>query len=306
MKVPGTILVTGGSGLIGRALCFRLKERGFNVAILSRYGITNSDLPSYTLNIAEDENTKKAIASADYIIHLAGANIGENRWTAGRKQEIIDSRVKTAQLIFNIIKTNKNKLKAFISASATGYYGAITSEKIFNETDPPGSDFLSSVCKVWEQSANNFEEPGIRVVKIRTGIVLTGRGGALGKMSFLVKLGLGSALGAGNQYLPWIHIDDLCNIYIKAIKDSNLKDVYNAVAPEYITNNGLIRSLSHTLKKPLWFPNIPEFFIKLMYGEMADMILNGSRVSCDKIKGAGYVFLFPELQGALENLLIKK
>jgi len=305
MKIPETVLITGGSGLIGRNLCFGLKERGFKVAILSRTGNTNSDLPSYALNIAEDENTKKAIATADYIIHLAGANIGEKRWTTGRKQEIIDSRVKTAQLIFKILKNNNNKIKAFISASATGYYGAVTSEKIFNENDPPGSDFLGSVCQVWEQSADSYEELGARVIKIRTGIVLTGRGGALEKMLFPVKLVLGSAFGAGNQYIPWIHIDDLCNIYIKAIEDVKMRGVYNAVAPEHITNKEFTRSLSKTLKKPFWFPNIPAVVIKLVFSEMSVMILNGSRVSCHKIREAGYDYLFPEIQGALENLLIE-
>ena len=212
-----TILITGGTGLVGIHLCRKLKEKGYNISILSRANKQDTEIPTYVWDIDNKEIEKEAIETADYVIHLAGANIGDKRWTTKRRQLIIDSRVKTGELIFDKTKESKIKLKAFISASAIGYYGTITSDKIFCETDLPSNDFLGETCRQWEQSADRFEELGIRTVKIRTGVALTKQGGALAKMITPVKMGIGSAIGNGKQYLPWIHIDDLCGIYIKAI-----------------------------------------------------------------------------------------
>ncbi len=301
-----TILISGGTGLVGRYLCKKLKEKGYKVAILSRVSRQDLETPTYNWNIARNEIDKKAIETADYIIHLAGANIGRKRWTKKRKQLIIESRVKTGQLLFNKIKENKNKLKAFISASATGYYGAITTDKIFSEIDASYNDFLSNTCQQWEKSAESFEALGIRTVKIRTGVVLTKHGGALAKMITPVRLGIGSAIGSGGQYFPWIHINDLCGIYIKAIEDTRMKGVYNAVAPDHKTNKDFTMTLARVLKKPFWFPNIPAVAMKLMFGKMSDMLLQGSRVSSNKIRSAGYNFIFPNLEGALDNLIIKQ
>lgn len=300
-----TILISGGSGLIGRHLCKKLKEKGYNVAILSRtkQPNNNSDIQIYTWNLDKKEIEKKALETADYIIHLAGANIWDKRWTTKRKQLIIDSRVKTGQLIFDKIKENKHKLKAFISASAVGYYGAITSDKIFSETDPPADDFLGETCRQWEQSADRFEELGVRTVKIRTAPVLTKQGGALAKMITPVKMGIGSAIGNGKQYLPWIHINDLCGIYIKAIEDMQMNGAFNAVAPDHRVNEDFIRTLARVLKKPFWFPNIPAIAMKIIFGRMSEVVLKGSRVSSDKIRKAGYIFQFPDLENALTDLV---
>jgi len=303
-----TVLISGGTGLVGRQLCKKLKEKGYNVAILSRtkQNNNNSDIPIYTWNLDKNEIEKNAIESADYIIHLAGANIWEKRWTTKRRQLIIDSRVKTGQLIFEKIKENKHKLRAFISASAIGYYGAITSDKIFVETDPPSNDFLGETCRQWEQSADRFAELGIKTVKIRTAVVLAKQGGALAKMITPVKMGIGSAVGNGKQYLPWIHIDDLCGIYIKAIEDSQMNGAYNAVAPDHKVNEDFTKTLARVLKKPFWFPNIPAIAMKIIFGRMSEVVLKGSRVSSDKIRKAGYVFIFPGLESALNNLVGKK
>ncbi|NLN95601.1 MAG: TIGR01777 family protein [Bacteroidales bacterium] len=297
-----TILISGGTGLVGKQLCKKLKDKGYSVAILSRARRQDTDIPTYTWDIDKREIEKEAIETADYIIHLAGANISDKRWTAKRRKLIVDSRVKSGQLIFEKLKENKNQLKAFISASAIGYYGTITTDKIFSETDPPSSDFLGETCRQWEQSADSFEKLGIRTVKIRTAVVLTKQGGALAKMIAPVKLGIASAIGSGRQYLPWIHIDDLCGIYIKAIENTQIKGAYNAVAPDHKTNRDFIETLAHALKKPFWFPNVPAIAMKLMFGEMAEMLLQGSRVSSDKIKTAGYSFLFPDLKSALDDL----
>ena len=296
------ILISGGSGLVGKHLYWKLINKGYSVAVLSRTKIKNADVKTYYWDLEKNEIEKEAIETADYIIHLAGANIGEKRWTKKRKKIILESRVKTAQLIFNAVKENKKKLTAYISASAVGYYGAITSENIFTEDDLSYPDFLGETCRKWEEAADNFETLGIRTVKIRTGLVLAKNKGSLSKIAKPVKFGIGSALGNGQQFIPWIHIDDLCNIYIKAIEDNAISGVYNAVATEHITNTAFTKTLAHILNKPFFFPNIPSFVLKLIYGKMAEILLKGSKVSSQKIINSGYQFKFPTLESALLDL----
>lgn len=300
-----TVIITGGTGLIGKHLSRKLKESGYIVALLSRNHSTDSEFPVYLWNPDKNYIDDKAITSADYIIHLAGAGIGDKRWTKKRRQLISDSRIKTGELILNKVREKKTDLKAFISASGTGYYGTVTSEKIFTETDQPASDFLGQICLKWEQMADKFETSGIRTVKIRTGVVLTNKGGALDSMVKPVRMGIGSPLGNGRQYIPWIHIDDLCNIYIRAIEDSNLSGAYNAVAPDQISNREFMRTLARVLKKPFFFPAVPSFLIKMLLGKMSGIILYGSGVSAYKIISSGYTFEYPDLQIALGNLLVK-
>jgi uncharacterized protein (TIGR01777 family) len=297
-----TVIITGGSGLIGKQLCRKLKEAGYNVALLSRKSSHNIDFAAFSWDPEKNEIDQNAISSADYIIHLAGAGIGDKRWTKKRRKIISDSRIKTGELIFKEVQKSGKKLKAFISASGIGYYGTITSDKIFTETDQPANDFLGEICRRWEQMADRFEESGIRTVKIRTGVVLSGSGGALGRIIPIVRMGIGSPLGSGKQYMPWIHIEDLCNIYVKAIEDKSLKGPYNAVSPEHITNKDLMRALTKVLRKPFFFPAVPSLTIKILFGKMSGILLDGSRVSADKIISAGYNFEFPDLESALENL----
>ena len=298
-----TVLISGGKGLIGNHLCKRLQERGYEIAILSRARSKEKQILTYIWDIDKFEIDKEAIATADYIVHLSGTSIGEKRWTTKRKQQIVESRIKSGQLIFDEVRKQNKNLRAFISASAIGYYGAVTSNKVFSETDPPGDDFLGQTCRDWEHAADRFKDLGIRTVKIRTGVVLTKRGGVLQKMMIPIKTGFGSAIGSGKQYLPWIHIDDLCDIYIKAIEDAQMNGAYNAVAPEHLTNKAFAQSLANTLKRTLWFPNIPAFVMKLIFGKMSEILLKGSRVSSKKIQAAGYKFLFPTLEDALKQLL---
>lgn len=299
------VLITGGTGLVGRHLSRFLSEKGYDVAVLSRSGNRDQDseFRHYHWDIDSQEIDHSALDTCDHIIHLAGVNIGEGRWSRHRKQEILDSRIQSANLIFKNLNPQNTRLKSFISASAVGYYGSDTTEKIHVETDLPDGSFLGEICRLWEQSADQFSHSGIRVVKIRTGIVLSKNGGALSRFKMPVKLGLGSALGQGNQYIPWIHMDDLCSIYLKAIQHTNMTGAYNAVAPEHITNKGLSGKIAMHLKKPFWFPGIPSIIIKLVFGEMSVMLLNGSRVSSKKIETEGYQFSFPDLDSALRDLI---
>ncbi len=298
------VLITGGTGLVGRHLCRLLSDRGYDIAVLSRSGSRNipAEYPTYHWDIDKNEVDQEAINTCDHIIHLAGVNIGEKRWTKYRKQEILNSRIKSTNLIFNHLDKQNSRLKTFISASAIGYYGSALSEKIHVETDLPEDSFLGGICKLWEQSADQFTNPAVRVVKIRTGIVLTKNGGALSKFRIPAKLGLGSAIGHGKQYLPWIHIEDLCNIYLSALENKELTGSYNAVAPEHITNAEFSKKMAGVINKPFWFPNIPSLLIKLLFGEMSVMLLNGNRVSSDKIEAAGYKFNFPDIDSALKDL----
>jgi len=298
-----TILITGGAGLVGKHLSRKLKGKGYNVALLSRSPGQNSIIPSYFWDPSIDEIDTDALTNADYIVHLTGAGIGDKRWTARRRKEIIDSRVKTAELIFRKIRESGKKVKAFITASGTGYYGMMTSDRICSEADPPAGDFLGEVCRLWEEAADRFSEAGLRVVKIRTGIVLARDGGVLSRIKTPVRFGIGSPIGNGNQYVPWIHIDDLCSIFIKAIEDQEMSGAFNAAAPEFISNTDLMKSLAQALGKPFWFPAVPSFVMKMMFGKMSEILLEGSRISSEKIRSAGFSFQFPLLKDALQDLL---
>lgn len=296
------VLITGGSGLVGQCLCKLLLERGYSVALLGRSKSNIPNVDVYKWDILFGYVEKEAFDNVDFIIHLAGAGIAEKRWTIERKKEIVSSRTESAKLIFDNLKNSKKLPKAFISSSAVGFYGAVTSENIFDETSPSSYDFLGDTCLKWEQSADSFSSLGMRVVKIRTGIVLSEKGGALDKLLLPVKFGIGSALGDGKQYMPWIHIDDLCEIYLKAISDSSLNGEYNAVAPEHINNKDFTKVLCRILQKPFWFPNVPSFAMKLLFGEMSQILLKGSRVSSEKIRKTGFIFKHPKLEYALRDL----
>ncbi|MGB1004708.1 MAG: TIGR01777 family oxidoreductase [Salibacteraceae bacterium] len=298
-----TVLVTGGTGLVGRHLCKHLKNAGYDVAILSQVRYNKSEFPVYYWNWKEKEIDEVALRNSDFIIHLAGANIAGQRWTPERKKLVIDSRVKSSEFLHQKIKELNLSPTAFISASAVGYYGMVTSNNIFKESDSPSTDFLGETCKKWEQAASNVYDPRIRVALIRTGIVLTKNDGALAKMLQPVKLGAASALGSGKQYMPWIHVDDLCEIYLKAIQDPKMFGAYNASAPEHHTNSTFTKAIAKPLGRKMWLPNVPSFVLKLMLGEMANMLLFGSRVSSKKLVDRGFKFKFASLEKALDDLM---
>lgn len=288
------ILITGGTGLVGKRLTQMLIDKNHEVVILSR---NPKEKNEFKWNISSNYIDEKALKNIDYIIHLAGAGIADKRWSDKRKQLIVDSRVQTAHLLFNKISELNINLKGFISASGIGYYGAITSDKIFEETDQSGNDFLADVCKKWEQAAHQFSSKNINVTILRTGIVLSKKGGALEKM----KTPIISPLGSGKQYLPWIHIDDLCLIYLKAIED-NLVGIFNAVAPEHQTSKSFSKAFAKSIKRPFLPIAVPGFLLKLVLGKMAIILLEGSKISAKKIEKNNYSFRFSKLQKALSNL----
>ena len=292
------VLITGGSGLIGRRLSFLLKSRGYEVRILSRSNNPKNNYKTFVWNVSEQYINESAFEGLNHIIHLAGAGIADKRWSEKRKKEIIASRVTSTNLLYNTVKRLKTPLNSFISASATGYYGAVTSETIFEEKDKPAKDFLGKVCSLWEDSIFQFNEIKIRTVALRTGIVLSKDGGALKKM----KTPVITSLGNGKQYMPWIHIDDLCELYIKAIEDQQFKGAFNAVSSEHISNLSFSKKISKIFNHPFLAIGAPSFILQIVFGEMSTIILNGSRISANKIKQAGFKFKFENLEKALKNL----
>ena len=292
------VLITGGSGLIGKRLSFLLASRGYEVRILSRSNSLKNNYKTFLWNVTEQYINDSAFEGLNHIIHLAGAGIADKRWSEKRKKEIIDSRVVSTNLLYNTVKRLEVPLNSFISASATGFYGSITSETIFKEIDKPAKDFLGKVCSLWERSIFQFNEMKIRTVALRTGIVLSKDGGALKKM----KTPVITALGNGKQYMPWIHIDDLCELYIKAIEDEQFKGAFNAVSSEHISNLSFSKKISKIFNHPFLAIGAPNFILQIVFGEMSTIILNGSRISANKIKQAGFKFKFENLEKALKNL----
>ncbi len=292
------IVITGGTGLIGKLLQQKLEANKHNVVILTRNPKKENhfkwDLSS---NFIDD----KAFENVDYIIHLAGAGIADKRWITARKKELIDSRVQSATLLFSKIKELNIPLKGFISSSGISYYGAINSENIFTEKDSAGTDFISKICIEWEKAANQFKQLNVPVTILRTSIVLSKNGGALKKMNTPLFL---SALGNGKQYMPWIHIDDLCNLYIKAVEDKTFTGIFNAATTEHQTNASFTKTLGSVLKKPMTPFNVPSFILKIILGELSVIILKGSRVSSKKI-ATHYSFKYTKLQEALANIYNK-
>jgi uncharacterized protein (TIGR01777 family) len=297
------VLITGAGGLIARELSKQLENK-YTVQFLTRHKKRENE---FMWDINKGMIDEKALEDVSHVIHLAGANISEKRWTDDRKKELISSRVDSAQLILKTLQKNNRVLKSFISASGINYYGTETTNKIFTEKDGPGNDFLSEVVVVWEKAADEFKKKHVakRVVKLRTGVVLSEKDGALKKMLPTIKMGIGSPLGSGKQYMPWIHIKDICSMYEFAVKKHDLDGSFNAVAPKYTTNRELTEMIAQILKKPLFIPNVPTFALQLLFGELSDAVLKGSRASSEKIRKAGFQFEFSELDKALKDLLKK-
>jgi len=298
------VLITGASGLVGSRLTELLLSKKMEVVHVGRTK-RNGSVPSFTWDVDKQQMDAKALAGVDTIVHLAGAGVADKRWTPTRKKEILDSRVQSTRLLFQILKEEKHYVKNIVSASAIGYYGFGLSDQLFTEERPPATDFLASVTTEWEKEVDAIRELEIRVVKIRIGIVLSNKGGALKEMARPIQFGVGAPLGTGQQVMSWIHIDDLCEMFCKAIEDRSLAGAYNGVAPNPVTNAELTKAIASILKKPLWLPNVPPFVLRLLVGEMADIVVNGSKVSAEKILATRFKFQYSQIDDALRNLLIK-
>jgi uncharacterized protein (TIGR01777 family) len=276
------ISISGASGFIGRHLMKSLAQAGHSVCALSRHA-----------------PAAESLREADAIIHLAGEPVAQ-RWTAAAKQRILDSRVVGTRNLVEALGRLTRRPETLICASAIGYYGS-RGDEVLTESSAPGSGFLPEVCVAWEREAQAAEAFGIRVVRVRTGVVLDANGGALVRMLPPFRMGLGGRLGSGRQWMSWIHLEDLAALFQFAV-ESQVRGPLNAVAPNPVTNSDFTRELAHALRRPAVFP-VPEFALKMLFGEMADVLLASQRVAPAAAEAAGFRFRFPQLAPALESLL---
>ncbi len=300
------ILITGGTGLVGMHLSRMLREKGHQVSHLSRTANLQAEFPAYRWDIEEEFVDAKALQQADHIVHLAGASIVGKRWSPSQKQRILDSRVKSIQLLARQIQASGASIQSFISASAVGYYGN-TGDMIVTEASPAGdSGFLVESCELWEQAVEDVAALGIRAVRMRIGIVLSVLDGALPKILLSFKANAGTWFGDGSQYYPWVHIDDVARMFVKAIEDDTLQGAYNATAPNPVSNKDFVKILAKALDKKALLVPTPAFVMRIAMGEMADTVLHGSRVIPQRMIDAGFEFKFDDLEAAFRDVIRRK
>lgn len=308
-----TVVLPGGSGLLGRAISKSLASKGYEVIILSR-SLTRSGIFSPTKNIrfALWDTQKKTIdagviETADIVINLAGATVDEKRWTNKRKKELVESRVKSCETIVKALSEKSNNVKTVINVCGIGWYGEdqykTRQTKGFVETDPPADNFLALTCQKWEASIAPIKDLGKRLVILRTGAVLSKDGGAFKEFLKPVRFGIAAILGNGKQIFSWMHVDDLCNLMLWMIENESLEGIYNAVSPSPVSNRNLMIELARQVKGNFYIPfYVPSFLLKLLFGELSTEVLKSTTVSSEKILSAGFNFQYPEIKSALKDL----
>lgn len=314
-----TVLITGGTGMIGTALSRHLLQQGYDVIILSRNPIQtasqykatslqNSFRPSGNIYYAKWDTEKRkidaqAIAQSDYIVHLAGEGVAKKRWTKKRKEDIRKSRTESSELLYHCLSTQPNKVKAVISASAIGWYGSDNGNP-FTEEDPSSDDFLGKTCKAWEESIEKVKELGKRLVKLRLGIALSNEGGALVEFKKPARIGVAAILGLGEQMVSWVHIDDLCRAFIHAIETPDMEGVYNLTAPNVVSNRELTLGIARSMNGNLFIPFlVPSFMLRIIMGEMSVEVLKSTTVDSAKLQATGFNFIYPTSTSALKHLV---
>ncbi len=305
-----TVLITGGTGLVGKRLTQLLLQRGYEVIVLTRSAGKHPKQPGLhyaAWNVEEGTFDKLAVSQVDYIVHLAGANVAEKRWTDKRKQEIRKSRTESSSLLVHTLQTTTNKVQAVVSASAVGWYGADNAQSLqhgFTEEAPAATDFLGNVCEQWEAGIQPVTTLGKRLVILRTGIVLSKHGGVIPAFLTPIKFGLATILGKGSQIISWIHVDDLCNMYIQALENGHLQGVYNAVAPNPASTETLTKAIARTVKgKAFISMHVPAWLLKIVLGEMSVEVLRSIKASSRKIQQSGFTFLHTEVTAAVQDAL---
>lgn len=296
-----TVLIAGGTGLVGTRLSEILRDRGYKVIHLSRRQNLEAEFPAYAWDVEKGTIDEVALRQADYIVNLAGAGIADKRWTDARKKLIIQSRTQSTALLGHFIKDKSLKIKAYLSASAIGFYGN-RQDDIMTEESTAGNGFLVESTVEWEKYVNEISSLGIRTIALRIGIVLTTKGGALEKMLISFWFRLGVYFGSGKQWFSWIHIEDVCNMFVWAIENEKAQGTYNAVAPNALTNFELTEAISEAKGGGYLMIPTPVFALRLAMGEMADVVLSSTRVSSKKVENQGFRFQFREILPALRDL----
>lgn len=297
------VLITGATGLIGSEivnLCHE-KEIGVNYLTTSKAKIQKKPLyHGFYWNPADGEIDNSCLEGVGAIIHLAGANVFR-RWTRNNREKIINSRVDSAELLFKSLQNIEHQVGHFVSASAIGIYPHSYNKMYYEDTDEVDDNFLGEVVQKWEAAADRFKELGLRVAKVRVGIVLGEDGGALPKLKQSLKINAGAVLGSGKQWQSWIHLRDLARIFIFVV-ENGLKGVYNAVAPHPVTHKQMVQELAGSMDKKIWLPNIPAFVLKAIMGELASTVLSSQLVASKKIEDAGFNFYYLNISRAIEDL----
>jgi len=291
------LLISGGNGFIGKALAKYLQAAGHQTFVLSR---TKGDV---LWNPAENWIQENAFKNIDAVIHLAGENIGESRWTTERKKELIQSRKQGTEVLVNALTSQTHQVHLFISASAIGFYGADTGDILCDENSPKGTDFLAECVSLWE-SANATLPSQIRKVVFRLGLVLDKNGGVFKSLITPIRLGLGSALGNGKQWQSWIHLQDVCAAILETLNNKNLQGTYNLVAPQPIRQVEMARQIAQKGKYPFFLPAMPKFVLNFILGEMACLVLGSNKVTCDKfVNDSGFKFKYPDFEAAIKQII---
>jgi len=301
-KMAEKILIAGGSGLIGKRLTTLLKEEGYEVAWLSRSKQNSGEVKSYYWNPDKNEIDDVAVKNSDYIINLAGAGIADKLWTPSRKKLLIDSRTIPTDLLITTLKNSENNVKGYFSASAIGFYGE-RGDQLLNEFEQPGKGFLAESTIAWENAIAKASSTKVRWAAFRISVVVSKNGGALPKLLIPFLFRVGGYFGSGAQWYSWIHIDDVCRIFIYAIKNENIKGFYNAASPNNVTNLEFTKAVGEAKGGSFLYIPAPVFLLKLAMGEMSSVILNSTRVSSEKIESTGFKFNFPEIVGAINDVL---
>src|SRR5450432_1046997 len=302
-----SVIITGGTGLIGTALSKFLASRGFQVIILSRNPKAHrSSSPGITYaawNIVEQSANEEAFQKAKHIIHLAGAGVADKPWTEKRKKEILESRTKSSALLIKAISRIPNEIVSVVSASAIGWYNQ-NNPGLGIETDPPGPGFLGETCRAWENSIQPITALGKRLVILRTGIVLSNDGGAFPAFAKPVRYGIAGILGTGKQMISWIHIEDICRLYMEAMLNPSWSGIYNAVSPNPVNNRNFTIELAKKMKGSFFIPiPVPDFIIRLMLGDRSEEVMKSSNISANKLKQQGFQFIYPAIDAAFRDLI---
>ncbi len=295
------ILITGGTGTVGKDLSKALAQKGNEVVLLSRNPDANSKYKTYKWDVKKQEIDPACIDGVDTIVHLAGAGIADERWTEKRKKELIDSRTDSIALIYKLLQNQIHQVTSVVSASAAGYYSDRGNELMFEESNP-AHDFLAECCIKWEQAVDEGSKLGLRIVKFRTGVILDKSSGALQKIAQPIKYGFGAPLGNGEQWISWIHLKDVTEMYLFGIEHDFIKGAFNMCSPYSLTNTGLTKAIAKQLRKPLWLPNVPAFALKLALGEMSAVVLGSTKMSTQKIEEIGFNFAYPNIEKALQEI----